>query len=346
MKDPMEFAIATLLGIISLGIAYLTYISQQHQSFKRLHYTSFMTALVLPRFGDEAKAITVRQADYEFISPALCVARIENTGRAPILPSDFNGPLTIRPKGPAIFRCGELTWNRPDILDGSHPDSVKVDVGKGEISINPILLNPHDNITVAFIADSIPDEPELEVRGRIAGVERIIKLPKPVKDATTFELRGRQLIPTTDQVADLVDQDRFSTLISVWPILASPGEMFANQLQVCVNGAAVANAHMLSILVHNPGELVMKNSVPGTIALNIAESKVVKLHFVSICDGEGKPQNSNVARPKKYVNARPKSRLVTIDPPDLGPGWSISAALIVSGDCTNLTVESKKIGRS
>jgi hypothetical protein len=90
----MGFVIGTLIAVLTLVVTYLAYKAQKNQSFKRLHYSSFMAPLVLSRWYDNEDTITVRQDGEEFILPFLCAARIENTGRAPILPSDFNGPLT------------------------------------------------------------------------------------------------------------------------------------------------------------------------------------------------------------------------------------------------------------
>src|SRR5689334_7758833 len=109
----MEFVIATLIAIVALIVAWLTYRSQLVQSFKRLHYSSFMTSLV-PALNDEfVDLLTIRFDGEDLILPILCVAVIENTGKVPIIPQDFNGPLTIRSQDKAVFRGGILRPHPP-----------------------------------------------------------------------------------------------------------------------------------------------------------------------------------------------------------------------------------------
>jgi hypothetical protein len=149
----MDFLVGTFIGMAGLAIAYLTYRSQVGQSFKRVHYSSFIAPLLIPRSEELMRSIVIRCQGEELINPLLCVARFENTGRSPIVPSDFNSPISIRMQGPSIFRTGVLSWNRPGMIDvNRHPDALIVDLKSGEINIGPTLLNPRDSVTMAFIA--------------------------------------------------------------------------------------------------------------------------------------------------------------------------------------------------
>jgi hypothetical protein len=337
----MEFAIVTLLTIIGLGIGYLAYQSQQRQSFKRLHYTSFIMPLILPRSDEAKESISVRQGSYNFVYPVLCAARIENTGRAPILPSDFNGPFTIRVKGPAGFRCGEVISNRPDILDMRHPAAIDVSIERSEISIGPTLLNPRDSIAVIYVADAAPKEWELEVGGRIAGIEEIVRLPKPHEGSIISHHKIRPLLQAPDTPLGSSPTPRdLSLLIMVWPVLASPGKMFADQLQVFVDRNVVPDAHLLFVTLDNQGPPFMQTNAELGIIVKMPESSVVKLLSVTVQGADGNEQNSSAVPDDILRGFRLGSNTIQIYPPSLPFGWGLVAIFIVSGDCANLTAES------
>lgn len=330
----MEFVLGFLVAIVSAVLAYLAYRSQLNQSFKRIHYTSFMTALVLTRFGEKANSITVRHGGDDFISPVLCVARIENTGRAPILLSDFNGPLTIRHKDTALFRCGILSWNRPEVLNVGQGDIVKIDATKSGLEISPILLNPHDNITVIYVADAVPENWELEVTGRIAGIEKIIKLPSPPRNGTLFQMAGRPLAPVSSDHPPSI-QPSLAASVLIAPVLASPSDFFRDQLGVFIDGVPMRSPHMVSIGVRNSNVLPMEKSAEPVITLTVPKTVLVKIDSVSVYDGDGVEQYMPPSTDFVVLD----SHTVAIYTPKLDVNWGISVSIFASGDCTDLRAE-------
>jgi hypothetical protein len=331
----MAAFIVAVLSVATLVVAYLGYRAQLRQSYKRLHYSSFMTALVLPRFGDAADSIKVHQGPEELICPVLCVARIENTGRAAIPPSDFSGPLTIRPKGLALFRCGEVSWNRPDILDPRRPKNVDVNIGNSEFSIHPTLLNPNDSITVAYVADVIPEKWELEVSGRIAGIEEVIRVPTPTHDSTSCTGTGKSLSSTIDATLDRSASPSFSVLAFVSPILASPPKMFSGQLDVFVDSDCIADAHLATITITNEGSAHVQSGLEYSLTGKVAESSIKKRYSIAIYDAAGAERTS----PEHVgLTADFTAHCILIKFANLEPGWTIAANFYTSGNCGDLAI--------
>jgi hypothetical protein len=338
----VEFAITTLLAVIAVVVGYLAYRYQRHQSLKRLHYSSFVAPLVLPTwYNQEETSIKVRQGGVEFILPILCVARIENTGRVPILPSDFNGPLTIRLKGPAVFRCGSLTWIRTDIFDPRRPDPLAIDHARREISMNPVLLNPRDSITLVYIADAVPEEWKLEVSGRIAGIEKIIKLPNLSKQPSMkFGLHTQAAARQQYPLVSLPSQRALTAAILVFPVIICPYSIFTNQLNVIVDERAVSNAHLVSSVIRNPGAQPIERNAKAVITLKVSESRVIMTRSLTAYDNDGDEQG----HPLSAVDiVRLDGTTVSICPPTLDPGSRIAATFIASGDCHDMTVDSDDV---
>lgn len=338
----MEFAIGTLIAFATLVVTYFAYRVSRNQSFKRLHYSSFMAPLVLSRWYDNEDTIKIRQDGEEFILPFLCAARIENTGRVPILPSDFNGPLTIRLKGMAVFRCGALTWNRTDIFDPRRPDPLAVNQERSEIAINPILLNPRDSITISYIADFIPGDWGLEVSGRIAGVEEIIKLPNQTEERSmAVRLHKQASTPLNDELVRSPNQKALTAVFVVSPVLICPDDMFTDPaLKVFVDGHAVSNAHLVNCAIHNPGPPSIERNAEAVVMLKMPQSRVVKIKSLTVYDNDSDKQGHPLS-PVDTVLL--DGATVSICLPKLDPGGSITALFITSGDCRDMIVESKGI---
>jgi hypothetical protein len=190
-----------------------------------------MTSLV-PLVNDEVfELLSIRFDGEDLIDPVLCVAVIENTGKAPILPQDFNGPLTVRSQDKAVFRGGILRVHPPNMFDIERPNSLNIKTCKNGINIGPTLINPRNRILLALIAEVIPERWKLEVVSRIAGIEHIIDLPKPGGgNGTNVTFTAHPLGIPTKSSFDNFTPDQLTLNVSIFPVVIDPGGMFGDQL--------------------------------------------------------------------------------------------------------------------
>jgi hypothetical protein len=332
----MEFAIGTLVAMLAIVFAYLTYRSQLRQSFKRIHYSSFMTHFIIPQDDETRQSLTVRHAGTDLIYPFLCGTKIENTGRSPILVSDFNGPIVIQHKGTIIFRCGRMMLNRPNIIDVDSPESLKLAAPKNEIHIGPTLLNPRDSITLVYVVDALPNELKIEVIGRVAGIEKIVRLPKN-NEHTTFTLNGQDLpIASTENIQKSAPVG-LSTSIIVLPVLFDPDNMFSNRMDVFMRGTMVKDAHMVSIVISNDGATSVEHSESNTMTLKLPQSRIIRLISAQAERRSPGGPSPLITDADAELHLVPASHQIIVNPPRLTPNETLRITLLVSGNCDDLT---------
>jgi hypothetical protein len=96
-------------------------------------------------------------------SAVLATLRVRNSGNTPILPGDFENPLTLQLSDEVL----ELRVDGADPAEVAPIASVEAD----NVVIEPLLLNPGDSFDLAFILDHVSERPT--VSARIAGVKRL-----------------------------------------------------------------------------------------------------------------------------------------------------------------------------
>lgn len=113
--------------------------------------------------------------------------KIINTGNTPIRPDDFAEPLTYIDEKPKINKKFK------GFYVVKYPETSQKDITpqtihhNGRIGLKPLLLNPKDWITVEILnVDLDKDVSKLELRGRIAGVNRIRQLASSDIKSLTF----------------------------------------------------------------------------------------------------------------------------------------------------------------
>jgi hypothetical protein len=339
LRVEMEFAIGTLIGIASVLLAFLGYRTGLRQSFKRIHYTSFITPLIIPDLGQSLAHVTVYQGTEELIFPFLCVARIENTGRAPILPTDFDGPIITRHHNEmAIFRYGRLGSNRPGILDPDKPNGINVNVKGSEVCIGPTLLNPRDSITIEYVADIIPEEWELQVTGRIAGVEELLRIPRPNPISTNVSAFGTDLIPIVDTSGSPPVLPSLTSLVMICPILISDAN-FNKKLQVLAGGREYPNAHLITVSLRNAQPSILEEDSRRYIQLATPDAKNACLEELLVSDDSGVEQRDRIiGNRRRYATCNAVGFRITT--PRLPGGWGIRVSWVISGDCSEISLSS------
>jgi len=323
----MEFAIGTFLTLIAIVVAYLTYRAQVDQAFKRIHYSSFMMDLILPMNDGLRSMLTFRFNGEDLINPVLCVATIQNTGTSPILPSDFDGPLTVASREKmAIIRHGLLECDPPNIFDIDHPENLKIKVVRNKFMLGPTLMNPKDRITLFYIADMIPDDWELEVTSRIAGVEKIVRLPRLEKGIShTFNVqplrgvRGRNtpMDPAPGQL-----------MLVVWtaPVFATPEGRFKDLLDVTIDGVAIEDPHTFLIAISNGKEGPSHYDSDSEILFEFPDTRIIRV----LTEFTGTSLAGIDLSRQVHLEGH---RKLLVRPPLLSKGEAFKACAITSGEC-------------
>jgi hypothetical protein len=324
----MEIIAATLIGMATAAFAYLTYRLQLGQSFKRLHYSSFMTPLIAPINDDVRHLLTLRCDGEDLINPILCVACVENTGRSPILSSDFSGPLIIRSRDAAIFRAGLLEFQPSYIVDVHSLDGLHIDLVKNGLNIGPMLLNPHDKIKIIYIADIVPEQWELEVVGHIAGIDEIRRIPKPGQGTihsffvTPMNLNsGRRTTTTMGSLS-------FEIMIS--PVFLDPENSFSNHLKVQVERTVVQDPHIMTVILRNDSSVPFEAEGDNIFTINVGDIIMIPL----LAQINNKNLSESVI--ERYVSMK-GAQEISIASPKLGPGQYFTIITVISGKCSNLS---------
>lgn len=146
-----------------------------------MHYTAYYELLTLQR-GEEAIeslidgpiSVNLEPGGRRLVLPMVFELRLANTGKAPILQSDFASPLTIRFGNLCNFVGGSMEVNRGSISEFFGEDPFEL--GDGCLQIKPFLMNPGDEVTLSGILNGPVDEKGIEVSGRISGVETFGRL--------------------------------------------------------------------------------------------------------------------------------------------------------------------------
>ncbi len=113
------------------------------------------------------------------LAPHLTVFRLTNDGSRPIQASDFEGPIELLAKEPAKLVRVSVTSVLPTGL------TPRLLTTGNTSSLQPLLLNPGDAITIAAISSEAP--PQFVARARIAGV------PDVAIDSSAKSEKSRQV---------------------------------------------------------------------------------------------------------------------------------------------------------
>ena len=114
------------------------------------------------------------------------VVMLANTGKVPIAPSDYEGPITFYAPKPCQILDAAITATHPDNI---HPRMV---LDQGKLELSPLLLNPGDSITFKASSTVAPFINSICVDGRIAGVNEIERAAGPLTQL--FSVAGSLLL--------------------------------------------------------------------------------------------------------------------------------------------------------
>lgn len=97
-------------------------------------------------------------------NPYLSTIEFSNTGSKPISAVDFEGPVEFIAKGASIERV-RVASSEPSGIPGA------LALVDGRARLQPLLLNPRDTLTMAFVTAG--ERPQFEVAGRVSGIKKI-----------------------------------------------------------------------------------------------------------------------------------------------------------------------------
>ncbi len=98
----------------------------------------------------------------------LLTIRLSNTGNAPLYANEFDGPIIIQLKETSRFMASRVTEAKPKNL------APKIGMSANFLKVEPLLLNPTDEIQIQAIA--LGDLSDIEVNARIGGVSQATDL--------------------------------------------------------------------------------------------------------------------------------------------------------------------------
>lgn len=154
----------TILGLLTLlATVAVPFVSlRRERPRKGLAYSLRIVPLAFVR-ADVHERIQLSFDGRPVPLAVLVTLRVRNSGNTPILPNDFQGPLTVA-------LADSLLDLRIDCTDPVELSPVtKVDAGT--VTVEPLLLNPGDSFDLLFILDDASDRPN--VSARIAGIRHL-----------------------------------------------------------------------------------------------------------------------------------------------------------------------------
>jgi hypothetical protein len=154
LRDPVwQF----LFGLIGILITVLLFIADRRR--KELSILTTWKPGSSVQCSDTETSIPTRKF----------VVKLANSGRVPILPSDFERPASLYVPNCQILDA-TITDTRPSNI---HP---KASIENGEITLWPILLNPGDSVTFEVISTFVRFKQLVYLDSRIAGIKEVRRL--------------------------------------------------------------------------------------------------------------------------------------------------------------------------
>jgi hypothetical protein len=194
---------------------------------KSLGYAvSSISALVVE--GKADLPLEIRYKGNSLESPFLSVIRLKNVGSVPISSSDFDKPITINTTNKAKIIAVKVGETSPATLP------VKIDNNDTNISIQPLLLNPEDEVSLEIVTHIT--KPEFSISARVYGVKEVTNLDSDIS-------RKRKLYPI---VLAAVSALLYATAFSI--VSVARWSVFDKKVNVLINRRATLYIMILLML--------------------------------------------------------------------------------------------------
>jgi hypothetical protein len=201
--SPAWTVAATVLAAVAIGVS--VYLSRRGRSRKELTYAKQVTQLV--SIHDEGLGrISIHYEDEPVERAYLIELSLRNSGNVPIVEDDFDRPFTVT--------FGRATPMTLDIGETKPPElNPSLEMDENSVSIQPLLLNPGDELTFKVLVRDFDGEATLH--GRIVGVRELVDARLQAERAASWR-RAFAATPITSWLAAL-----FSVVLVVLALVSS-----------------------------------------------------------------------------------------------------------------------------
>ena len=162
LGSPVWTFLATVLAAAAIWVSIWLY--RRQRTRKSLSYSVKVTELVSVHQAAKGR-IKILFDEEEIEQAQLIEARIENDGNVPITMGDFQQPFVFDLGEGATALTADITKCAPDDLPAY------VSAHKNEVEIQPLLLNPEDDLTIKIFARNLHHRPVPHCR--IVGVSKL-----------------------------------------------------------------------------------------------------------------------------------------------------------------------------
>lgn len=162
-RDPIWQFIGAILGVVAILTAIGLYFRQRQN--KQLSYAILSQTPLLSMAEEIKDELQIMYKGKMVRQVHLVIVKIMNSGKIPIVSTDFVRPININLGESAQILVAEIAKTSPESLEAS----VRVDDGKAVLE--QTLLNAGDTMTLRMLVTEFGGE--VKVEGRIIGVKAI-----------------------------------------------------------------------------------------------------------------------------------------------------------------------------
>lgn len=163
LRDPIWQSIGVILALVAIFVTVLIALFQR--SRKSLSSSIMSTSPLYTLHPESKERLRVLFDGKEIKNANLVLIRIMNSGNAPILPTDYEKPISIDFSKNVTVLSSELIESIPKKL------SLAPINRNTAVEIPPILLNPNEGFTLKILIDNFDNS--IQIVSRIAGVRHI-----------------------------------------------------------------------------------------------------------------------------------------------------------------------------
>jgi len=165
IRDPIWQFIGAILALAAIFISIGLYLRQRRR--KAMSYEIVSQTPLLSMEEEVKGKLKILFEDEPVQKVHLIVAKIINAGNLPILPTDYQRPLSFGFDNEARVLTAEVIETNPDSLEAS------IGIEGKKVAFEPTLLNEKDSITLKMLVSQF--DGKVTVDGRIIGVKDIRK---------------------------------------------------------------------------------------------------------------------------------------------------------------------------
>jgi len=181
LRDPMwQFIIGTIIAFVTIIVGIVVYFKQRQH--KELSYKVVSNTPLLSVDKVIKKDLQILYQGKSIQEVNLVTLDIVNSGNMPILATDYERSVCVNFGEEAQVLTAEIINSKPKNLGAS------INVEKGTLILNPVLLNDGDIVSLKAIVSKLSKI--ITVDGRIVGVKMIKELSEDSTGAVVFAVSG------------------------------------------------------------------------------------------------------------------------------------------------------------